>query len=92
MDVWCLGVLFYVGLTNKHPFGLEENKEYFQKLKSNEITFSFIENNETQNNLKEISDLIREMLNSDPCKRINAGNITKHKLIRFNLGLRSPVN
>lgn len=72
MDIWCIGILFSVGLTNNHPFGTIKDTVYLQKVQANECSFPFISNSETTENLLEISKLVKDMLILDSTKRITA--------------------
>lgn len=36
MDVWSLGVLVSLGLTNQHPFENEETSDYLHKANTND--------------------------------------------------------
>lgn len=74
-DVWSLGILFYVLITGKYPFAGETPEETFTNFKNSVLNYSELDN---MKNYEIFQNLIENMLQIDPLKRISLSEIITH--------------
>ena len=74
-DLWSLGVIMYVLLKGKFPFGGKEKEQIFENIKKGIYD---IKSPPFDRVSEEAKDLIRRLLVIDPSKRITAGDALNH--------------
>jgi len=75
VDMWSLGCILFLILTNKLPFDGEDLNLLFKNIQ--EVKYSFPSDLETTIST-EARDLIRRLLELDPNKRLTAEEVLKH--------------
>lgn len=75
IDIWSLGVTFYIALSGTHPFPLEYESSLRRCIKSGEFSF---DSDEWTHVSKEAKDLISKMIVVDPAKRISIQDALNH--------------
>lgn len=75
VDIWASGVVLYILLSGKFPFGGKNESEYYQRVLSKEAYFPSEEWSKTSDDAK---SLIRGMLCKDPQKRLTAEQCLRH--------------
>jgi len=79
VDVYSLGILFYILLTKVNPFNHKSYSKLIQKNKSGSIDFQLLESIDSE--LKPlIIDAVTSMLEKDVTKRPKASELLNHKL------------
>ena len=74
-DVWSCGIILYILLAGYPPFNGNTNKEIYDAIKNQKLTFS---NKEWNNISSDAIDLIRKMLEKNPKKRYNVQECLNH--------------
>ena len=74
-DLWSCGVIMYVLLTKKPPFGGDTSDEIIAKIKKGEFDMTSPPFNKISNSAK---DLIKKLLTLDPRQRISAQQALNH--------------
>mmetsp|Transcript_6804 Transcript_6804/g.5954 ORF Transcript_6804/g.5954 Transcript_6804/m.5954 type:complete len:223 (+) Transcript_6804:253-921(+) len=74
LDIWATGVLLFMMIYGFHPFKVKNRAQTIKNIISKDIPFD----NEVEVT-KECKDLISQMLEKDPKKRINMLSILNHK-------------
>eukprot|EP00931_Biecheleriopsis_adriatica_P088586 TRINITY_DN62878_c0_g1_i1.p1 TRINITY_DN62878_c0_g1~~TRINITY_DN62878_c0_g1_i1.p1 ORF type:complete len:419 (+),score=53.78 TRINITY_DN62878_c0_g1_i1:119-1375(+) len=77
VDMWALGVLMYLLLYGQYPYRCHERMELYQEIISQEPTW--IEQGVSQNGI----DFIQLLLNIDPLKRAECGDVLQHPFIEM---------
>ena len=80
VDIWALGVILYVMLTDYYPFG-GEDKKLKEKIVYEEVYF---DRQTLVCNSKEVIDLIRLCLDKSRKERINIDNFLNHPWFKVN--------
>ena len=75
VDVWAAGVVLYILLSGKFPFGGRNESEYYQRVLSKQVYFPTEEWGKVSQSAKE---LVRGMLCKDPEKRLTAEKCLQH--------------
>lgn len=78
-DVWSLGIILYILLSGGPPFYGKKQESTMAKIRSGTLN---LENGPWKNISEEAKDLVRQMLCSDPSKRITAEKAKGHPWIR----------
>lgn len=79
VDVWASGVVMYILLSGKFPFGGKNESEYYQRVLSKEAYFP---SEEWGNVSEEAKNLVRGMLSKDPTKRLTADECLEHPWLK----------
>lgn len=87
VDIWASGVVMYILLSGKFPFGGKNESEYYQRVLSKEAYFP---DDEWSKVSDEAKDLVRGMLCKDPRKRYTAQQCLRHSWLRRGDSLREP--
>jgi calcium-dependent protein kinase len=77
--VWSIGVILFILLGGRPPFGGENDKEILDAVKSGVYSFA---GKEWHNISQDAKDLIKAMLTYDPNQRITAENALNHFWIK----------
>lgn len=72
-DLWSCGVILFILLTGKPPFGGSED-EIIKKIRK-----GIYDENELKKNSSEVKNLIKRLLEMDPNKRLSADEAIKHE-------------
>ncbi|KAL4497962.1 hypothetical protein ABPG72_014819 [Tetrahymena utriculariae] len=75
VDIWSLGIVFYLLITGSTPYNSETTTEIFEEIKKYQLTFDDPLWEKFSNECK---DLLSKMLNPQPNKRISAQQALKH--------------
>lgn len=78
-DVWSVGVILFILLSGKPPFGGDNDKEILNNIRLGVFSFT---GNEWANISNEAKDLIKLMLTYDPVQRITAEKALNHDWIK----------
>ena len=78
-DIWSIGVILFILLSGRPPFGGESDKEILESVKQGIFSFTGAE---WKNVSEEAKSLIKQMLSYDPSQRINAQDALKHPWIK----------
>lgn len=76
VDIWASGVVMYILLSGKFPFGGKNEAEYYQRVLNKEAYFP---TQEWTNVSEDAKDLVRGMLCKDPTKRLTADQCLQHR-------------
>ena len=80
-DVWSIGIMLFILLTGKLPFGVESQPDIIRALVSQELLFD-------ANDWEHVSpfalDLVRKMLTFDPERRISIDQVLAHEWFQSN--------
>lgn len=79
VDVWASGVVLYILLSGKFPFGGKNESEYYQRVLTKEAYFP---SDEWSNVSDQAKDLVRGMLCKDPEKRLTAEQCLSHEWLK----------
>ncbi len=79
VDIWACGVVMYILLSGKFPFGGETEKEYYSRVLSREVYFPSAE---WKGISAEAKTLVSGMLTKDPTKRLEAEDCLRHPWLR----------
>lgn len=79
VDIWASGVVLYILLSGKFPFGGRNESEYYQRVLSKEAYFPAEEWTDVSEDAK---DLVRGMLCKDPEKRLTAEQCLRHTWLK----------
>ena len=77
-DIWALGVLAYILLTDKPPFEAEDEKEMFTKIRYFEPDYEVLEETCLKDG-KYVIDFLKKCLNKNPNARSHAHDLLRHK-------------
>ncbi|EDK31725.2 calcium-dependent kinase (macronuclear) [Tetrahymena thermophila SB210] len=75
VDIWSLGIVFYLLITGTTPYNAETTTEIFEEIKKYKLSF---EDPLWEKFSTECKDLLSKMLNPQPNKRISAQQALKH--------------
>eukprot|EP01053_Blabericola_migrator_P011547 Blabericola_migrator_1__11546@NODE_68_length_15625_cov_137_110426_g61_i0_p4_GENE_NODE_68_length_15625_cov_137_110426_g61_i0NODE_68_length_15625_cov_137_110426_g61_i0_p4_ORF_typecomplete_len563_score127_98Pkinase/PF00069_25/5_1e83Pkinase_Tyr/PF07714_17/8_7e53EFhand_7/PF13499_6/7_6e03EFhand_7/PF13499_6/3_8e12EFhand_7/PF13499_6/7_1e16EFhand_1/PF00036_32/0_0015EFhand_1/PF00036_32/0_00016EFhand_1/PF00036_32/1_1e05EFhand_1/PF00036_32/8_5e08EFhand_6/PF13405_6/0_00032EFhand_6/PF13405_6/3_9EFhand_6/PF134 len=78
-DVWSCGVILYILLCGYPPFGGASDQEILKRVEKGKFVFDPAEWGTISSDVK---DLIKQMLEYDPARRISAEEALRHKWIR----------
>lgn len=78
-DVWSVGVILFILLSGKPPFGGDNDKEILNNIRLGVFSFT---GNEWASISNEAKDLIKLMLTYDPAQRITAEKAMNHEWIK----------
>lgn len=77
-DVWSIGIMLYYAIALEYPFEDSDTSELFRKIKEQPLT---LEPKETWKDVSEdLKDLVKQMLEKDPEKRIKIEDIPIHPI------------
>lgn len=79
VDIWACGVVLYILLSGKFPFGGETEKEYYSRVLSREVYFPSAE---WKSISAEAKNLVSGMLTKDPNKRLTAEQCLSHPWLK----------
>lgn len=79
VDIWASGVVMYILLSGKFPFGGKNESEYYQRVLTKEAYFP---SEEWSNVSDDAKDLVRGMLCKNPEKRLTAEQCLHHPWLR----------
>lgn len=79
VDIWASGVVMYILLSGKFPFGGKNESEYYQRVLTKEAYFPSEDWNDVSEDAK---NLVRGMLCKDPKKRLTADECLKHSWLK----------
>lgn len=79
VDIWAGGVVLYILLSGKFPFGGKNETEYYQRVLYKQVYFPFEEWSTVS---AEAKDLVRGMLCKDPQKRLTADECLRHPWLK----------
>jgi len=74
-DVWSIGVILFILISGKPPFGGENDQEILNKVKAGIFSMT---GNEWTLISQEAKDLVKQMLMFDPAQRISAQEALNH--------------
>jgi calcium-dependent protein kinase len=80
-DIWSCGVILYILLSARPPFGGEDDEEIIESVQSGRIDLSSPPFNRVT---KACLDLLKKLLTIDPTKRISAQEALNHKWFKDN--------
>ena len=80
-DIWACGVILYILLSARPPFGGEDDEEIIESVQSGRIDLSSPPFNKAT---KSCLDLLKKLLTIDPKKRISAQEALNHKWFKDN--------
>lgn len=79
VDIWAGGVVLYILLSGKFPFGGKNESEYYQRVLYKQVYFP---TDEWASVSAEAKDLVRGMLCKDPQKRLTADECLRHPWLK----------
>jgi calcium-dependent protein kinase len=79
-DIWSCGIIFYILLTGFPPFNGNSNKEIYNNIKYQKLDF---DSEEWRDISFDAIDLVRQMLDKRPEKRLSADQCLNHKWFRI---------
>lgn len=79
VDVWASGVVMYILLSGKFPFGGKNESEYYHRVLTREAYFP---NEEWSNMSSDAKNLVRGMLCKDPRRRLTAEECLRHPWLK----------
>ena len=82
VDVWSIGVVFYVSLTGILPFEAHSKQEYLQNVKTQPMAKSVLQK---LNISQKLINLISWMLTKDPAKRPSISDCLNHEWFTSNI-------
>lgn len=92
-DIWSIGVILFILLSGRPPFGGENDKEILDSVRQGVFSFS---GQEWKNISSDAKDFIKQMLMYDPNTRISAENALNHpwikKQVHEQIDLSSTLN
>jgi len=87
VDIWACGVVLYILLSGKFPFGGETEKEYYARVLQREVYFPSAE---WKGVSPEAKNLVSGMLTKDPSRRLDAEECLRHPWLK-NVKKQSPA-